>query len=222
VANLFGRNPVLGIIVLLCFVLGLIRQVRDGIGIWECLGAGHLAILSLWPFSDPYRFLLPIMPLIVCYILMGFAALTSVLPRPAAHAAVLLALAVVSVSFVRGYFVNYRALQVGGIFSPESRQIWDYLRNHTPADSMIIFRKQRTLSLLTGRHSAGFASDNPPGEDWADLCSVHPNYILTAPAIFWDDRKILDPVLEQRPDNLALAFSNAQFRLYAVKPGACP
>ena len=178
--------------------------------------------LFLWPFSDPYRFLLPIMPLIVCYILMGFAALTSALPRPAAHAAALLALAVVSVSFVRGYFVNYRALQVGGIFAPESRQIWDYLRNHTPADSMIIFRKQRTLSLLTSRHAAGFASDNPPGEDWDDLCSVHPNYILTAPSIFWDDRKILDPVLEQRPDNLALAFSNAQYRLYAVKPGACP
>lgn len=221
VATLLGGSPVLGIIVLLCFILGLIRQVRDGIGIWECLAACHMAILSLWPYSDPYRFLLPIVPLIVAYILMGFQSMTSALPRPAARTAILLALAVVSVSYARGYFQNYRALQVGGIFAPDSRQVWDYVSNHTPADSMILFRKQRTLSLLTGHHSAGFASADPPGEDWADLCSVHPDYILAAPSIFEDERKTLDPVLEQVRDKLALTFSNSTFRLYAVKPGAC-
>ena len=128
----------------------MIRQVREGIGIWECLAACHMAILSLWPFSDPHRFLLPIAPLIVSYILMGFQSMTSALPRPAARTAMLLALAAVSVSFVRGYFNDYRELQVGGIFAPESQQVWDYVRNHTPADSMILFRKPRTLSLLTG------------------------------------------------------------------------
>jgi hypothetical protein len=86
---------------------------------------------------------------------------------------------------------------------------------------MIVFRKQRTLSLLTGRHASGFASDNPPGEDWADLCSVHPDYILTAPSIFEDDRRILEPVLAQVSDKLALAFSSPQFQLYSVKPGSC-
>jgi hypothetical protein len=221
VATLLGASPILGIIVVLCFILGLIHQVRDGVGIWEYLAACHLAILSLWPFSDPYRFLLPIMPLIVYYIVTGFALLTSALPRRVAQAAVVLALAAVSASFVRGYFQDYRALQQGGIFAPESREIWQYVRNHTPSDSMILFRKQRTLSLLTGRHSAGFASDNPPGEDWADLCTVHPDYVLTAPLIFEDDRRILDPVLAGVPDKLVLAFSNPKFQLYAVKPGSC-
>jgi len=221
VATLFGGSPVLGVIVLACFVAGLIRQFREGIGIWEYVAACHIAILSLWPFSDPYRFMLPILPLIVCYIVKGFAALIYRLPRPVAQMAIVLALAAVSASFVRGYFENYRALQKGGIFAPESRQVWEYVRNHTPVDSMIVFRKQRTLSLLTGRRSSGFASDNPPGEDWADLCSVHPDYILTAPSIFEDDRKILDPVLAQVPDKLALTFSNPQFQLYSVKPGSC-
>jgi hypothetical protein len=222
VATLFGGSPILGLIVLLCFILGLIRQIRDGIGIWEYVAACHVAILSLWPFSDPFRFLLPIMPLIVYYIVTGFTVMTSALPRPAAQAAVFLAVAVVSVSFVRGYFQDYRELQKGGIFAPESREVWEYVRSHTPQDSMILFRKQRTLSLLTGRHSAGFASDYPQTEDWADLCSVHPDYILTAPSVFTDDRRVLDPILEQQRDKLDLAFSNPQFRLYAVKPGACP
>lgn len=222
VATLFGRSPVLGMIVALCFILGLIRQIRDGAGIWECLAACHLAILSLWPFSDPFRFLLPIMPLIVSYIVKGFVVLTSALPRPVAQAAVLLALAAVSASFVRGYYQDYRELQKNGIFAPESREVWDYVRNHTPEGSMILFRKQRTLSLLTGRHAAGFASDYPQTEDWADLCSVHPDYILAAPSIFRDDHRVLDPILEQQRDQLDLAFSNLEFRLYAVKPGACP
>jgi hypothetical protein len=221
VATLFGESPVLGIIVLLSFILGLIRQVRDGIGIWECVAVCHVAILSFWPFSDTYRFLLPIMPLIVCYIVTGFAVLTSALPRPVGQTAVFLALAAVSVSFVRGYFQDYRKLQEGGIFAPESREVWEYVRDHTPADSMIVFRKQRTLSLLTGRHSAGFASADPQAEDWADLCSVHPNYILIAPSIFKDDHRILDPILEQEREKLVLSFSNPQFRLYALKPGAC-
>ncbi|MFZ5908926.1 MAG: hypothetical protein ACOYYU_02805 [Chloroflexota bacterium] len=153
---------VFGIFVFL-FVIGLATRIKDELfpALYALL---YLAVLWSWPEWQGFRFLFPMLPLFILFAWRGLESLLGVLPSTWAHAGRLIArgaLALMAVAFLWNAGSNAAAnLQedraINGPFDPYSIELYDFIKEETPPDSVIVFFKPRALRLMTGRDT--FAS----------------------------------------------------------------
>jgi hypothetical protein len=213
----FGLPAAAAIGIWLVILYGLWRYLRDrGLGTWECIALLYAAELLVWPYSDPLRFGLPLLPLLLVYLLHGVEGL---LPSKAVP---VYALLLICSGFL--YWREYRASPRdanAGIFGPSSLELWDYVKGNIPPDAVIVFRKARTLALLTGRKSVEYSTLPTTGQMRSEVCFVHPTYIIYAPALFDSDRDLLKGVISNDPAQMKRVFQNQVFSVYAVQPHAC-
>ena len=122
-----------------------------------------LIFFSIWPDQPVLRYLFPLLPFYVSFILSGMESLCRVAPAPKLKA-LLTALfvgPVVFAVFFSGHvsFQNMRQnirndrSTGSGPFEPASREMFAFIADHTETDSVIAFFKPRVMRLMTGRRS---------------------------------------------------------------------
>jgi hypothetical protein len=114
-----------------------------------------------WPFTPVPRFLFPIVPPIALIAADGARSVAALLPpagkRIAWRTSIGLTGALVALSLFASAragwsnLQNYRA--ISGPFDASSTEMFEFIRDHTPADSVVVFYKPRVLRLITGRDS---------------------------------------------------------------------
>jgi hypothetical protein len=153
-------GPVFAALLLLPLIFELLVGFRKDRLILSYIAAS-LGLFILWPENQGLRFIYPLLPLFLLLAAEGLSPLMERLPVRAQGVAhwtsiavgatlILLSLAVSADTSL----INLRQdRQLNGPTDPVSRQMFEFIREKTPPESVIIFFKPRAMRLFTGRDS---------------------------------------------------------------------
>jgi hypothetical protein len=124
----------------------------------------------LWPVQIGVRALIPMMPFVVFFLVTGVMFLAD---RIRVHKTLVLGLLVVLTVFLTYrniMFIRERneTVVTNEIYTPETIELYTWLKQNTPADAVIGFDKPRALLLFTGRRSIHTGAGHFEGSvaDW--------------------------------------------------------
>ena len=128
-------------------VSGFVARVRRGLTPLEVFTLAYLPPMVVYPFYQGDRYLLPILPIVFFYLLLGIRNLALDERRWGAFALVP-ALIVVSIVQVRNLA---RTPHYAGIETDDARRFFAFIRNETPASAVVVSAKPRAIYLFTSR-----------------------------------------------------------------------
>ena len=141
-------------------IAGFILRISKRITIIEIFFCAYVAGTFLWPMYQAMRFLMPVAPLFLFYILYSVNALPAFLASRAKTLQYLL-LTLTGLSYLL-FQINFDySKDVGFIERPESEELFNFI-SYTPADSRFIFEKPRALTLYADRQAgvAPYCTEN--------------------------------------------------------------
>lgn len=193
-------------------VRGYFARARRAPGLAEAFVPAYLAIGLLWPYDLRTRFLLPLFPLYLMYLLEALRLpMRGIPPRFGAtmRTGVLAGLAALSYA---GWYAtaNYSAMDDGPL-TPDARATWQYLRAETAPDAIVVFRKPRVLALFAERRSARPPDAASPAFE-AFLGEVDADYLL----VRLEADEALRAYARVRPHRFRPLFANASLELYGI------
>jgi hypothetical protein len=190
---------------------------RFGLTLVELYWAILLGVLSVYWVPNP-RYLLPLMPIFLVYILLGAEAVLGRIPtryRPGLQwAAAALLLVAPACNLLRIRTFNQDTL----IATPAFDQLCMQIAERTGAHDYLLFWSPRVLALYTGRSYSAYPLSDPQ-QVQRFLDRVQPKYIVLDKDCE-DDRKYLIPVIDPQPKRYKTIFENEQFKLAQVGPSA--
>ena len=162
-SQFFGDNPVWRIIYYFLFAFFILgawnRREQDLVfilffGIW-------MLLLITWPSWQGPRFIFPLLPIFIYFTFQGMKTAAGKLPprytRYGEWAVygfwILVTLFFLFTSSGHAYVNMQNGRMINGPFDSYSREVYDYIQEKTPKDSVIVFFKPRAMRLLTGHDS---------------------------------------------------------------------
>lgn len=134
------------------FLIGLLTKLLKRPSVLEFTLMGYtLALIAMPETALGFHALLPMMPLVAYYIVLGAGRVR--LPRtPKAHWAALVALLAVGLPYQNYLAYALRAdVNAAGPQSIEAQQAFAFIKSETPEDAVIAFVKPRVLGLYAER-----------------------------------------------------------------------
>jgi len=170
----------------------------------------------LQPFGAGGRYLIPLLPIFMFYIVGGGLFIFSLQRRFRKCA----------LSLVLFFLISYHALyyiDVGktpipvSVYDKSSVELFDFVRTNLPKDSLIVFSKPRVLGLFGDRKSTIWPNVKLENVAWKNLRNIGATHIvfprvgagLTPPPFMGPKRDI--------PDLLAPVFANDFFTVYRLE-----
>jgi len=189
--------------------------------LWIVFLVFYLPMMILWPFSDPVRFALPFLPLVIALALLGVVSLVSLFAgRPLQIAALALLTVLLCAREVKLYAAGEESNYPSGINHPRTLELYKAIAADLPPSAVIVCRKPRTISLMTGKHAVIYPMvDSAPFV--TDLCRAGATHIVAAPGIFEDDAKYVEPVIQRNLSRMKVIFHNDQYTLYSWPSELC-
>ena len=172
-----------------------------------------IALYAVWPAGQPYRFMMPLMPIVAVVVVLGLqrcAAATSGLPAQMWRAAIVVFpavfLTVTGTLAARG-----TVREAWHPYDAPSRDMFAWIREHTEPDAVVAFFKPRVMHLLGGRLSITAMSADAP----------RASYLVYGKRREWTE---FQQDLEAYDDVVTLVrrFENQNFIVFAVAPRAMP
>jgi hypothetical protein len=110
----------------------------------------------VWPFRQGIRYVFPILPFLVYFLVVGVLAVTpkNVVFRSAGYAVLTLYL----LGGVRSA-LQFSRVPTDAVTTPEMQSIYSYITGNIPEDQIIVFYKPRALRLFTGRNAIRVRDD---------------------------------------------------------------
>jgi hypothetical protein len=142
------------------FLLGMIINFKKDLPLLAYL-AVSLGLFISWPETQGLRFIYPLVPIGVLVAAEGWKAAAESLPAGGTSVARWTGLGVVGVLIVLSLaasaqigITNLRnGRDINGPFDPYSQEMFQFIREETPADSAVIFFRPRVMQLLGERDS---------------------------------------------------------------------
>ena len=192
--------------------LGFMRCMTIKRGFNDYLVIGYMAILMCWPSQQGIRFVLPVMPFLVRYMIIGLGMLRIDNARTRNMLAVAFGLLIL-VQYLPpiAKMVARSTAVVEGPQEKESVEAFAFIKSNTPENALIVFRKPRALALYTGRNCWA----NEQTEDFTYLenrfDAVGARYILVNATV--SDETIKN-YIAARKDKVRLVWENPKFKLF--------
>jgi hypothetical protein len=158
-ATLPAQGLFFGIFVALFFI-GLAARFKADL-LFVLYTVLYLIVLWTWPEWQGYRFLFPMLPIFIYFVMQGIRVTLDRLgenQKPVLQKGVYAYLLLIVILFAYNSGMNaYTNLrggrEVNGPFDPYSIETYDYIKNNTPSDSVIVFFKPRAMRLMTDRYT---------------------------------------------------------------------
>ncbi len=123
-------------------------------GLWMIV---HIA----YPYWQGPRYIFPLLPIFIYFTFQGMKFVARKLPekyvqvgRWAVYGSwVLMALVFLFTSSLNAYVNLQNDRAINGPFDPYSKEVYKYIREETPANSVVIFFKPRVMRLMTGHNT---------------------------------------------------------------------
>jgi 4-amino-4-deoxy-L-arabinose transferase-like glycosyltransferase len=198
------------------FILGLIKKSLKGFGIFELFIIGYLFIIFSFPYlTQGFRYLLPILPLAIYYIISGLLSVNMETKINSNYFIFILG-ALCLLQYTKG-IANILKEQNTTIIGPQEKpatEAFDYIRDKTPQNAVIIFIKPTVLSLYADRKSLTNRNDQDLSTIEKKFREIGANYYLTVTDL---QNTPLDNFLAENKDSIDLIWSNIKFNLYKHK-----
>lgn len=175
--------------------------------------AFYFGAMLIWPEWQGVRFIFPILPLLVYFIFQGINVIIELLPETfhsfGGVAVSLLWLALAGTllfnSGARAYSNLLDNRKINGPFDSFSGDVFNFIREETPPDSVVVFFKPRALRLFTDRDSIMILECENLLK--SDYFVQHKN---------WEYSQILPDDLPKCNLSLTNVFENQRFIVYKV------
>ena len=207
----------LATLTLALLLVGGMRQFRQPT-VAEFYVVLWIAVLIVYS-SENMRYVMPLMPLLLIYAMLGLVYLVSRLRIPDRSRR--LVLAMYCLVMVSASAFNLRAIETNGISEGISQksfaEVCSFLRQQTPADALILSWNPRVFALYTDKPSALYPQTGDLSDFEARIPRRGPAFL-----VYYDrdlDRRKLTPYLLQAGPRLHLVFDNGDFRVYALPAG---
>jgi hypothetical protein len=188
------------------FFIGLVSRFKGDL-LYLLYTALYLIVLWTWPEWQGYRFIFPILPIFIYFSIHGMrVTLEKVRETQKAtiqkgvYAYVLL----ISILFAyhaasNAYFNLSDGRQINGPFDPYSIETYDYIKNNTPPDSVIVFFKPRAMRLMTDRYTLALTEcERIPEGDYLALSKKVGENLQIPPERIGECNLSLDKMYENR------------------------
>lgn len=198
------------------FIAALFERVRTT----EIYFAGHLFTLILFLGNDVSRYLLPLFPFYVFYILKGVSQLKTI-SNLFEKAVLLVLVLVIAYAYFTFYSQQNYSAHERGIASRPAQEVFEYLRNHTQPDDVLVERKPRVFSLITQRNASDYPRFREAEKHMQYYLAIDAKYLITRPKVKFNRRngqEIMESMLEEYPGKFSLVFSNRVFNVYMLSP----
>ena len=189
---------------------GFMRQLLSRITVFEIYFTGYCLALLLYGGFQGVRYLIPVMPLYLYYVMLGLGVVDMTGVRRLSQSLLMLIMLCATVVYADSYRGMNISVIEGGVSTPESTGLLDYVRASIRPDDLIVFAKPRALALLTDRITA----IHPVGED----SKLVFDYLVAIDADM--GRVILRPVIEEKQENFTPVYEIGQFTVYRFDPAA--
>ncbi len=201
-------------ITVILFLAGIIAGVRKNLVFLSYIALTFVLFIS-WPETQGLRFIFPILPLFLLIAAEGLKfglekSSVKILPVfrwasiGAAGTLIVLSL-IVSAKIGWGNLQNGR--DINGPFDSVSNEMFDFVREQTPANSVIIFFKPRAMRLFTDRDS--FMTQNCADLSAGNYVAIHEKQ---------GDNGQIGDVLGCSNVSLQTVFNNKRFTVYQIFP----
>ena len=198
------------------FTFSIIGFINSKKNLMFFVTATYLLMLFLYPYqSSGFRFLLPVMPVLLIYAVYGFKSVRWRYALPKRYLIPVLAV------FLLGQYVPeiIRLIQkpVVTLTGPQeetSQEAFKYIRSHIPENETILFTKPRVLALFTGRKSVCNELSDDVGKMDMLIDGKNVKYILTNKNL---SNPAVEKYLQTKNDRVSLIWSNRKFRLYQIR-----
>ncbi|MBK9313249.1 MAG: hypothetical protein IPM55_03205 [Acidobacteria bacterium] len=221
-SNFFGLA--LFAVLLMLSVTGFITRLGEkNITCFELFVPFYLGPLIVLPIQLELRFAMPLIPLFIFYSFIGIKAISCIAARRQRRVERLI-FAGVSIAVLASYAGQYTRLNYGpirnGISTNEVQQLFDYIKQETGENDVIIFRKPRALSLFTERPAAVWHIPMEDKELFDFFKGIKASYLIVGPLYVepWDQQFILN-FIDRNRERFAETYTNADFRVYRIVNG---
>ncbi len=216
--TLFEPLPAAGLLYALTGILFVAGAITN---FWRSLpalafSAILLAINILWPERQGLRFIYPILPFFALLACLGGQALIERLPLNrqslAQNGLIMLWVALsgifLAISLTLGGLLTGVRPEINGPFDDVSRQMFTFIREQTPPNSLVIFFKPRAMRLFTDRDSIMLRECSRLGEG---------NYVVIHEKMADNDQVSPEQIENCNPSiRLQKVFNNKRFTVYKI------
>lgn len=197
-------------------VAGLWIRLQRGLKALELYLLFYVLTILLWPSFQGTRFLLPVLPAFITYLMIS----TELLHGVSAKTLRLGLGALLCVTYLVNYYGKDRAIDTTGFSQPEFISLCDFVKANTQSTDHLLFRKPRALTLRTGRPAAIYNSGAGDSATWDLIRLVNARYLVLADLSTEDfraDQTILRPFIARYADAFEMIYKNRTFSLYRVR-----
>ena len=205
-------------LVLVITLYGLSLSIRSGVRVYDLFAILYmLVVIPYYLVFD--RYLIPIVPVLLFYLLIGVYQIAKRMPATAP--AVAAGLAAVLFSYGTIYAQADRGPILEGTFDPDFVALCRYVEANTAPGSRMIFRKPRLLTLITDRPSAIYHEPPEKSGLWDFMRSQAIAYVVVGdvPSPEFDsDRMYLRPFVAAYRDHFTSVYRNNHYELLRITP----
>jgi hypothetical protein len=212
-----------GAVFLVLMVLGFWAECKRGPSIVEYYTLFYLAVMSIiWFHYEPYRYLMPVGPFLLLYVVQGLSFFLGMLRRtvPARRRWVfgfLLIVLVVNIfhAGLEVYKYKFSDRNATELFSPYKATV-AWLKKYVMPDEVVIADEPRWYALETGLKVTTFLKSLDPEKVLSDL-DRFPNALIVLDSKRHFQKLCLVPVFQKHNDRFSLIQEFGHIRIFRLK-----
>ncbi len=202
-------------------IIGYIKIFRNNKSTGEINFLIYIIILIISPFFQGFRYLIPIFPMYALYMfkIFDYKAINSDV-KAIQPIRVILTSAIILI-----YISAYSKIEFGpftyGVGEKETQDMFSFIKNHTPKQSMVIFQKPRLMALFGERKSTTYFYET--GGDFESLKFLdHLNEIKATHLVVsngvWGNAEMVNYVNWVKKPNKSkrMVYHNSDFEIYEI------
>lgn len=202
--------------------LGLIKMAKGSISTGEVFFIIYSMFLLALPFFQGTRYLLPIFPMYAIYIFKAFDFAfrrDEISVKKSANFIIIAA--VMFIYLVNYYRIDYLPYRYG-IATKASQELFDYIKNATAGDSLVIFQKPRAMALFGERKSSSYHYKYGKEFDSAEfekfLTNIGATHVVISNGV-WGKEESVRYVEWAKSETSFLVekYRNTDFSVYAIR-----
>ncbi len=172
---------------------------------------GYLALIVIFPFTGGFRFLLPVVPLIIVVANTGFPKLVKF-----QSVVTILLLLILNIAYQphRQYIIAKQNEVVDGPQMPEAQELFTYINTNLEKEDVIVFSKPRALTYYTGIKTAATLWEIDEDEFIRQTKNLGATHYLAYTGI---EYYALNDFVKSNYNNLEVLYQNEKFILYTKR-----
>lgn len=213
IKDYFSDDVIISSITITLLLLGFVKKIINKADIADYIFIAYLMVIFVFPAIQGFRYLLPIYPIILIYIVFGFKSIKLNFPSKRNVFLTMAVSGLLILIYYNGISSVFKSQKktLAGPQTYYSTETFHYIQKNTDENSVFAFIKPRVLALYTERQSIGIGKGISMEEIDRKFSEVGVDYILTV-----EDKKSkqFENYLEHYNNKLELIWENDRFKIF--------